>query len=452
MRLRIQTNRTIFARAWKNLCSAKSKRYSSHNSVKAFYLTLAILIQSVAPLQASRGGASGRLLASDGTPATNVRIGLSPVGDSNPAVLLGIVRTDGMGGYRIDQAPAGRYYLVAGLVDAPTYFPGVMSRAAATVLEVSDGAVQPIPDFRLVPTSTGLRIRGRVVSETVPINRLTSSITVRLTGGPLAMSLSTGVGNDGLFEFTELRAGQYLATVGPNVIMFPVPVVLRDKDVVDFELSVRVVTDEMIATAVSQLRARPILIGDVAKQLSERDIAAIALGLPAGSKPWLLIGSRAVTTEEQIEAYTSPNAPLNNVRQGSMILLRRSPPDTVWTLADASTAYSFPGANRTTLPPSQTASYAQVAVTGRDFDDVTGEQDDNRPFVVSGSFDNTVLSSLATFVRGTGQPIVLVAFMPDDSVRVLLRRQAMSYNWLTLRRQEQTWIVVEQGGLNITRR
>jgi hypothetical protein len=418
--------------------------------MKAFCLILVVAIQSVAPT--SRGAVSGRLFGNDGAPATNVRIGLSPVADSSAAVLLGIARTDGMGRYLIGQVPAGKYYLVAGLVDAPTYFPGVTSRVDATVLEVSDGTVLPLADFRLGAISMGLRIRGRVESETVPINRITLPITVRLTGGPLGTSLSTRVADDGSFEFSELRAGRYLATVSPNIIMVPAPVVLTDKDVVDLQLRVRVVTDEMIAATVSQLRVPPIRIGDVVRQLSERDIAAIALGLPAGSEPWLLIGSRTVSSEEQIEVYMSPNAPLNGVRQGAMILLKRSPPDTVWAIADANAAYSFPGTNRATLLPSRTANYAQVAIKDRDFSEVTGEQDDNRPFVVSGSFDNTVLNSLAMFVRGTGQPIVLVEFMADDSVRVLQRRAAMSFSWLTLRRQEQTWIVVQQGGVNITRR
>src|SRR4029434_74540 len=115
----------------------------------------------------------------------------------------------------------------------------------------------------------------------------------------------------------------------------------------------------------------------------------------------------------------------------------------------ATAAYPFPAIGRSTAPPARTATYAQVAVVGRDFDDVKGEQDDNRPFVVEGPFDAAALGSLAAFVRGMGQPIVSVVFMPDDSVRVLLRRQAMSFSWLTLRREGPTWTVVQQGGTNI---
>jgi hypothetical protein len=339
---------------------------------------------------------------------------------------------------------------VAGLVDAPTYFPGVTTRAAATILEIADGAILEIPDLRLAAISKGLRIRGRVESETVPLNRSVTAIVVRLTGGPLGAHVSAPVAVDGSFEFSELRPGQYQATVSPNVIMFPVAIALTDKNV-DLRLTVKVITEEMIATAASQLKARPILIGDVALQLLERDIEALKLALPSGSEPWLLIGSRTQTSEERLEVYMSPD-PASGVRRGSMILLNRNPQDSAWTIAYATTAYPFPGIDRYTAPPARTATYAQVAVAGRDFDDVKGEQDDNRPFVVAGPFDDAALSSLAAFVRGRGQPIVSVVFMPDDSVRVLLRREAMSFSWLTLRREGPTWTVVQQGGTNITLR
>jgi hypothetical protein len=414
---------------------------------------LAFTIQSLVALSQSGGAVSGRLLAPDGTPMANVRVGLSPVEDSAgaSASMLGIVRTDAAGRYRISQAPTGRYYVVAGLVDAPTYFPGVITRAAATILEVADRAVLETPDFRLAAISKGLRILGRVESETVPINRTLMPIVVRLTGGTLGTPISAPVAVDGSFEFSELRGGQYQATVGPNIIMFPAAIALTDKDV-DFRLTVRIITDEMIATAASQLKGRPILVGDVALQLSERDIMALKLALPSGGEPWLLIGSRTQTSEERLEVYISPDPPVSGVRRGSMILLNRNPPDSVWTIATATAAYPFPGIDRNTAPPARTVTYAQVAVAGRDFDDVKGEQDDNRPFLVAGPFEVAALSSLAAFVRGMGQPIVSVVFMPDGSARVLLRRQAMSFNWLMLLREGPTWTVVQQGALNITRR
>jgi hypothetical protein len=235
--------------------------------------------------------------------------------------------------------------------------------------------------------------------------------------------------------------------------MFPEAVGLTDQDVSDLRL--RIITDEVIAAAASRMKARPNLLGDVAMQLSERDIAAVTLALPPGSKPWLLIGSRTQTSEERIEIYISPDPPVSGVRQGSMILLSRNPSDSVWTISDATAAYPFPGfpsTARRTAPPARTATYAQVAVAGRDPNDVKSEQDDNRPFVVSGPFDHAALNSLAAFVRGRGQPIVSVVFMPDASVRVLLRREAMSFNWLTLQRQGPAWTIVQEGGLNRTRR
>src|SRR4030095_8089892 len=116
----------------------------------------------------------------------------------------------------------------------------------------------------------------------------------------------------------ELRAGQYQATVSPNVIMFPAGIALTDKDV-ELRLTVRVITDEMIAAATTQLKARPILVGDVALQLSDRAGVALKLALPPESEPWLLIGSRTQTPEERLEVYTSPDPPVSGVRRGSSV-------------------------------------------------------------------------------------------------------------------------------------
>jgi len=44
--------------------------------------------------------------------------------------------------------------------------------------------------------------------------------------------------------------------------------------------------------------------GDVARQLTEQDVAALELVLPSGAKPWLLNGDHGHTPDTQfIEAY-----------------------------------------------------------------------------------------------------------------------------------------------------
>src|SRR6185436_20863096 len=74
------------------------------------------------------GSISGKILAKDGTPAVGVRVAAMDAQD-NPtareASLLSVVETDSLGQYRLERVPVGRYYITAGFLDTPTFFPGV---------------------------------------------------------------------------------------------------------------------------------------------------------------------------------------------------------------------------------------------------------------------------------------------------------------------------------------
>jgi hypothetical protein len=73
-----------------------------------------------------------------------------PEGGFNPgnaSELTAIGKTDDSGRYRLEDVPTGRYYVVAGRVDAPTFYPGVPSMAGATALSVTSGAALTEIDF-----------------------------------------------------------------------------------------------------------------------------------------------------------------------------------------------------------------------------------------------------------------------------------------------------------------
>jgi hypothetical protein len=122
--------------------------------------------------------------------------------------------------------------------------------------------------------------------------------------------------------------------------------------------------------------------GDVARQLTEQDVAALELVLPSGAKPWLLNGDRAQFPGIQfIQAYLSPTTVTSTLRRGPVIsLMRRISPIAAWTTE-------------------RVESYAQVAIAGRKFDDIQEDQDVNRPFRVIGRFDDPELVQLVAFLR-----------------------------------------------------
>jgi len=121
-------------------------------------ILLALLLVQVSP-PASSGVVSGVVLSSAGLPAASVRVYAVPAGDRNTAAVAGTVfeslaQTDASGRYRLD-VPAGRYYIAAGSVDSPTYYPNDRSIASAKVITVSAGSmVSEINFSRYVPATS----------------------------------------------------------------------------------------------------------------------------------------------------------------------------------------------------------------------------------------------------------------------------------------------------------
>jgi hypothetical protein len=118
-------------------------------------LMLLLLLQALAPAQTRPGTISGRVLSVDSTPAVNIRVSAMEVTEANIAggtpALVGFSQTDSSGRYRIDNQPPGRYYILAGPLEFPSYYPGVADRAAATAVSVTAGAALDDLNFSLSP-------------------------------------------------------------------------------------------------------------------------------------------------------------------------------------------------------------------------------------------------------------------------------------------------------------
>jgi len=99
------------------------------------------------------------VLSSAGVPAAAVRVYAVPAGNPDAAAIAGTVfeslaQTDAAGRYRLE-VPAGRYYIAAGSVDSPTYYPNETSITAARVIAVSAGGTVPDVNFsRYIPATS----------------------------------------------------------------------------------------------------------------------------------------------------------------------------------------------------------------------------------------------------------------------------------------------------------
>jgi hypothetical protein len=196
----------------------------------------------------------------------------------------------------------------------------------------------------------------------------------------------------------------------------------------------------LVLLASMQSATTPLRTGDVARKLTEQDVAALEMVLPSGAKPWLLDGDPGQAPGlEYTAAYLPPTNTSPVLRRGMVVtVVRRTRPlaETEWTVAE-------------------TRSYAQVAIPGRSFDQIEGDQDTNRPFRVFGRFDDDELVTLVKFLRSNPPtrgperiqlwPLLTIQRKADDSVEVMLRGGVGQGQGITLRQAGQDWVIVIVG-------
>ena len=125
-------------------------------------LSLLLLLQANRPGPPT-GTITGVVRNNAGTPAVGVRVYAMALSDGKDGLTPGTVmeslsQTDETGRYRLE-VPAGRYYIAAGSVDSPTYFPGTSDVSRAQVISITSAvAIENIDFSSYIPPSPG---RGR---------------------------------------------------------------------------------------------------------------------------------------------------------------------------------------------------------------------------------------------------------------------------------------------------
>jgi hypothetical protein len=141
------------------------------------------------------GTVSGVLKDSAGRPAPGVRVGAIAVPESDAEIssataMVSLAATDEAGRYRLENVPPGRYYIAAGRLDFPTYFPGTTALARGTVISITPKAVVDGIDFAMLDSS------ARVAGPELPGNAgLTFAVPVQVKvdgGGKLPVFSPNG--------------------------------------------------------------------------------------------------------------------------------------------------------------------------------------------------------------------------------------------------------------------
>jgi hypothetical protein len=158
---------------------------------------LSILLIQGAARATDTGVVGGTLRYPDGRPAAGVRVAAmvapeAALNSREASTLVALGQTDNSGSYRLEGIPPGRYFIVAGRVNSPTYYPGVRDLAAATILEIranttaapmdfeipEQSAIPGLPEgyfrlpntlnLRILPEPPPVQISGRIVLKDAP--------------------------------------------------------------------------------------------------------------------------------------------------------------------------------------------------------------------------------------------------------------------------------------------
>jgi len=130
---------------------------------------LLIAAQAVPPTPALTGSVTGIVRTTLGAPAVNVRVTAlrEEATDNALRAMASLTQTDSSGRYRLDNVPPGRYYIAAGRVDLPTYYPGTLDVTGGTTISITSAGVVSDIDFIVQNTSAapapaiGVGLRGR---------------------------------------------------------------------------------------------------------------------------------------------------------------------------------------------------------------------------------------------------------------------------------------------------
>jgi hypothetical protein len=172
--------------------------------------------------------------------AIAVRVAALPVernlATDGSIVPMTTAETDGVGRFRLDDIPPGRYYIVAGPLQTQTYYPGAIDIVGAKPVSIEPGTALDAVNFQL-QRSGGVRVRGSLIRNADWHDERKLTMRNLLTGETFGQ---TDISPDGSFEFVRVPPGTYSLT-SPNqfdrMIWSSKPLVIGDRDVTNIGLT-----------------------------------------------------------------------------------------------------------------------------------------------------------------------------------------------------------------------
>jgi hypothetical protein len=197
------------------------------NPMLGIFIHLILLLQGI-PLLPNQGGTvTGVLTSADSRPAAGVRVAVmvqpdNPGDVAGAAALVSIAETDDAGRFRLENVPPGRYYISAGRVELPTFYPGTLEIASGKIVTVTSGEtlsgvnfiIKDVSDRGVETINAALRIPFQIHSDSgvrIPIFSERGKVRMRLTHVPDGNS--TDILLDGPAVTLPIAAGEYQVSI-----------------------------------------------------------------------------------------------------------------------------------------------------------------------------------------------------------------------------------------------
>jgi len=146
---------------------------------------VALLQQAVNAASPEKSGSvTGTVRTAEGNPAAGVRVTAmrSDAADDTLRAMASLTQTDEAGRYRLENVPPGSYYIAAGRVDLPTFYPGTQEIAKGTAISIASSTAVTDIDFVIRDTSAALPARqDRLSNIQAAISNLAGDLAKKLS-------------------------------------------------------------------------------------------------------------------------------------------------------------------------------------------------------------------------------------------------------------------------------
>jgi len=172
---------------------------------------------------------AGQIRGVNGKPVPGVRVAAAEVRNGPDGVAPSPVpsyfgTTDAAGRYQLTDVEPGRYFLLAGRVDTPSYYPGTRDYSAARIITATTKSVSE-GDFQLVE-HPGATVSGRIDFDWGEESRRIALVR----SSPVFLRQEAVVESDGSFVFRGIPPGSYSLDVTSGHLWNRNPIVVKEKN------------------------------------------------------------------------------------------------------------------------------------------------------------------------------------------------------------------------------